>query len=478
LIFDAGFASIEYQNPETGVSMTLWTGRFQGKMDSAAWSLNASIHFDRRMASQDVRGSLAWASALAQARLLTLQEAGQIRAGLEAVEAEFRTGSFAFQESDEDIHTAVERRLGELIGPLAGKLHTGRSRNDQVATDFRLWILEALPLLDAAIRDLQSSLMERAETDFGLLMPGYTHLQRAQPVLLGHWWLAHFWPLQRDRERLADLAVRTAVLPLGSGALAGTPFAIDRAALADALGFASPSPNSIDAVSDRDFAAEFLFCAALCGVHLSRLAEAMVLFSSAEFGFFELSDAYATGSSLMPQKKNPDPFELARGKAGSLAGLLSGLLTTLKGLPSAYDKDLQEDKQPVFAAFDILAALLPVLAGALRTLSVRPERLRAGIDAGMLATDLADLLVEQGIPFREAHTLVGRAVQRAAETGQSLDALAPAEFQALGFPAEACGEADLQAGFDPKRSVSRRAATGGTAPGAVQEQLRQAKALL
>jgi argininosuccinate lyase len=474
--FEADFASLETQ--DIGVIMTLWKGRFQGNMDPSAWSLNASIKFDRRMASQDVHGSLAWASALEKAGLLTPQEAGQMRAGLEAVEAEFSAGSFAFQESDEDIHTAVERRLGEIIGPLAGKLHTGRSRNDQVVTDFRLWILEALPLMDAAIRDLQSSLVKRAEADFDLLMPGYTHLQRAQPVLLSHWWLAHFWPLQRDRERLSDLAGRTAVLPLGSGALAGVPFNIDREALAEALGFDSPSSNSIDAVSDRDFAAEFLFCAALCGVHLSRLAEAMVLFSSAEFGFFELPDAYATGSSLMPQKKNPDPFELARGKAGGLVGLLSGLLATLKGLPSAYDKDLQEDKQPVFAAFDTMAALLPVLAGALRTLAVRPERLRAGIDTGMLATDLADLLVGRGVPFREAHTLVGRAVRRAAETGQSLDALAPAEFQALGFPAEVCVEADLKAVFDPERSVARRAATGGTAPGAVEEQLRQAKALI
>jgi argininosuccinate lyase len=307
----------------------------------------------------------------------------------------------------------VERRLGELVGPLAGKLHTGRSRNDQVATDFRLWLLDHLPALESRLIDLQAALLKRAEAEAGIPMPGYTHLQRAQPVLLGHWWLSHFWPLQRDRQRLSELGKRTASLPLGSGALAGVPFPIDRQALADELGFASPAPNSIDAVSDRDFAAEFLFVAALAGVHLSRLAEAVILFSSAEFGYFELSDAYATGSSLMPQKKNPDVFELARGKAGGLIGALAGLLATLKGLPSAYDKDLQEDKPPVFHAFDTLAALLPVLAGAIATLTVKADRLQANLEAGMMATDLADYLVRKGLPFRQAHTLTGQAVQLA-----------------------------------------------------------------
>jgi argininosuccinate lyase len=318
--------------------MTLWGGRFSGKMDPAAWRLNASLAFDQRLAQQDIRGSTAWAQALEQAGILSPGESDQICQGLQAVAEEFAGGGFAFQDSDEDIHTAVERRLGELIGPAAGKLHTGRSRNDQVATDLRLWVLEAVSRLEAALLGMQQALVGRAEADMDLLMPGYTHLQRAQPILLSHWWLAHFWPLQRDRERLAELKRRTAVLPLGSGALAGTPFAIDRAALAGALGFLAPSPNSLDAVSDRDFAVEFLFCCALIGVHLSRLAEAVVLFTSAEFAYFELSDAYATGSSLMPQKKNPDVFELARGKAGTLTGLLTGLLAVLKGLPSTYDK--------------------------------------------------------------------------------------------------------------------------------------------
>src|SRR5512140_2771623 len=378
--------------------MTLWGGRFSGKLDPAAWTLNASLPFDQRLAKQDVEGSIAWASAIAQVGILSADEAKSIIAGLQTVGAEFESGVFAFAEADEDIHTASERRLGELIGPLAGKLHTGRSRNDQVATDFRLWMLEALPALDAAIAGLQATFIARAESDKDILMPGYTHLQRAQPILLSHWWLSHFWPLQRDRERLADLRKRVAVLPLGSAALAGTAFPVDRPALAQALGFDSASPNSLDAVSDRDFAAEFLFAAALLGVHLSKLAEAMVLFTSAEFGFFGLSDAFSTGSSLMPQKKNPDMFELARGKSGTLIGLLTGLLATLKGLPSTYDKDLQEDKLPVFNAYDTLLALLPVLSGAVETLSPRRERMRADIDAAMLATDLADYLVVKGTP--------------------------------------------------------------------------------
>ena len=454
--------------------MTLWGGRFSGKMDPAAWKLNASLPFDRRLALQDVRGSLAWAKAIQRAGVLTAEECRQICAGLETVRNEFAGGGFDFQESDEDIHTAVERRLGELIGPVAGKLHTGRSRNDQVATDFRLWLLDGIPSLYAALAELQSALTERAEKDFDILLPGYTHLQRAQPILLGHWWLSHFWPLQRDRERLAQLCQRTASLPLGSGALAGTAFPVDRLALTADLGFIQPSPNSLDAVSDRDFAAEFLFGAALTGTHLSKLAEAVVLFSSAEFGYFELSDAYSTGSSLMPQKKNPDVFELARGKAGTLLGSLTGLMATLKGLPSTYDKDLQEDKVPVFQAYDTLMALLPVLAGALRTLSVHPEGMRAAIDPSMLATDLADYLVGKGLPFRQAHTLAGQAVQLAGKLKKSLDALSIEEFQSL----DPSFDSTVYQVFDPQRSAARRNAIGGTAPEAVRLQLQNANKYL
>ena len=399
---------------------SLWGGRFSGKLNKACLRLlNTSLPFDQRMAIQDVKGSVAWAAALSQAGVLTEDESSRIISGLEAVEAEFESGSFAFADSDEDIHTAVERRLGELIGPLAGKLHTGRSRNDQVATDFRLWMLDALPELDAAIAGLQSTLVTLAEKHLSTLMPGYTHLQRAQPITLAHWLLSHFWALQRDRERLSDLRDRVAVLPLGCAALAGTAFPVDREALAESLGFDAPAPNSLDAVSDRDFAAEYLFCTAMVGVHLSKLSENVILFSTAEFGFFELSDAFSTGSSLMPQKKNPDMFELTRGKAGTLIGLLTGLLSTLKGLPSTYDKDLQEDKVPVFQATDTLLAILPVLAGALETMTVNEKRMLAAIDASMLATDLADYLVRKGVPFREAHGMAGKVVRVAAEKGSA-----------------------------------------------------------
>jgi argininosuccinate lyase len=451
--------------------MTLWGGRFSGKLDPQAWALNASLGFDRRLAPQDVRASVAWAQALEKAGVLAHDECAQICAGLEAIRGEFERQEFAFRESDEDIHTAVERRLGELIGPSAGKLHTGRSRNDQVATDLRLWLLEAIPNLEGALSGLQAVLVGRAEADLDIPLPGYTHLQRAQPILLGHWWLSHFWPLQRDRERLQQVCARTASLPLGSGALAGTAFPVERSGLAASLGFSQASPNSLDAVSDRDFAAEFLFCAALAGTHLSRMAEAVVLFSSAEFGFFELSDAFSTGSSLMPQKKNPDVFELARGKAGSLLGYLAGLMTTLKGLPSAYDKDLQEDKVPVFQAYDTLMAILPVLAGALRTLGLHPERMRAAIDPGMLATDLADTLVRKGMPFRQAHSLAGQAVQLAGKLGKPLDTLSLQEFQSL----TPLFDSDVYVVFDPLKSVARRNAIGGTAPEAVKMQLQNAK---
>lgn len=454
--------------------MKLWGGRFSQGLARDAWELNASLKFDQRLGPQDIRGSQAWARALQKAGILSADECARICAGLEAIGNEFKSQEFAFQDTDEDIHTAVERRLGELIGPLAGKLHTGRSRNDQVATDLRLWLLDFLPELENAIKGLQAALVDRAEKDMNVMMPGYTHLQRAQPILLSHWWLAHFWPLQRDGERLGELAKRVAQLPLGSGALAGTPYPVDRAALAADLGFDRPYLNSIDGVSDRDFVLEFLFCAALTGLHLSKLAEAMVLFCSAEFGYFELSDAYATGSSLMPQKKNPDVFELARAKAGTLIGYLSGLMTTLKGLPSAYDKDLQEDKVPAFSAFDTLTAVLPVLANALDSLTLRPERMRAGIDASMMATDLADYLVEKGIPFRQAHEAVGVTVQYAITQGKSLDGLSQAEFQAIHSE---FGQ-DVYSVFDPANSLSRRSALGGTAAGAVERQLQTAKEMI
>lgn len=449
---------------------TLWGGRFAQKLDQLAWDLNTSLPVDKRMAIQDVDGSRAWAEAIHRAGILTDKEYTSICLGLAAIKDEFSSERFSFVTSDEDIHTAVERRLTELIGDAAGKLHTGRSRNDQVATDFRLWMLEAIPTLDTALKDLQSALIDQAEKAGEIVMPGYTHLQRAQPILLAHWWLSHYWSLQRDRERLQDLTKRVSVLPLGSGALAGVPFNIDRLQLAELLGFAQVSQNSIDAVSDRDFAAEYLFCVTMIGIHLSKLAEQIVLYTSAEFGFFELSDAFSTGSSLMPQKKNPDVFELTRGKAGALIGLLTGLLATLKGLPSAYDKDLQEDKAPVFQGTDTLLAILPVIAGALRTITVKPERLSKAIDSTMMTTDLADYLVNKGVPFREAHAIVGKVVRAAGEKNIQLEKIPLEAYQAIGpF------EADVFQVFDARKSVEKRNGIGGTSLQSIQDQIQIAE---
>ena len=449
---------------------TLWGGRFAQKLDGLAFELNTSLPVDKRMAIEDVDGSRAWADAIHRAGILTDKEHASISLGLVTIKEEFSSGRFSFAPSDEDIHTAVERRLTELIGEAAGKLHTGRSRNDQVATDFRLWMLGALPTLDTALKDLQSALVEKAELAGETLMPGYTHLQRAQPILLGHWWLSHSWALQRDLERLQDLLKRVSVLPLGSGALAGVPFEIDRIALAKSLGFANVSQNSLDAVSDRDFAAEFLFCATMIGIHLSKLAEQIILYTSTEFGFFELSDAFSTGSSLMPQKKNPDVFELTRGKAGTLIGLLTGLLSTLKGLPSTYDKDLQEDKAPVFQAIDTLLAILPVTAGALRTINVKSDRLRNAIDSTMMATDLADYLVNKGVPFRKAHAMAGKVVRAARERMVPLEEMPVEAYQEIGpF------EADVYQVFDPMKSIEKRRAIGGTSLQSVQNQITKCR---
>ena len=450
---------------------TLWGGRFAQKLDSAAWDLNSSLPVDQRMAIQDVDGSIAWANALHKANILLDEEHASISLGLDTVRKEFSQGQFTFAPSDEDIHTAVERRLTELIGDIAGKLHTGRSRNDQVATDFRLWMLGAIPELASALKNLQTALVENAESAGETIMPGYTHLQRAQPILLAHWWLSHYHPLQRDIERLNDLVKRVSVLPLGSAALAGTSIAVDRNALAKSLGFAKPSPNSLDAISDRDFAAEYLFCTTMIGIHLSKLAEQIVLYTTAEFGFFELSDAFSTGSSLMPQKKNPDVFELTRGKAGTMIGVLTGLLATLKGLPSTYDKDLQEDKQPVFEATDILLVMLPVIANALRTITVKVERMRDAIDSTMMATDLADYLVDKGIPFRETHAIAGKIVRLAEEKKVGMEKLPLEAYQAE------CPEfeADVYQVFDALKSIEKRNAVGGTSLKSVTMQIAECK---
>lgn len=451
--------------------MTLWGGRFSNKLNQQAWDLNASLPVDQRLAIQDIDGSLAWANAIHQAGILTSEELTSISLGLDAIRKEFSSGQFSFTASDEDIHTAVERRLTELIGDVAGKLHTGRSRNDQVATDFRLWMLQTIPELQNALKEVQTSLVENAEVAEKTLMPGYTHLQRAQPILLAHWWLSHYHPLQRDYERLNDLVKRVSVLPLGSAALAGTSLAIDRIALAKSLGFAKPSENSLDAISDRDFAAEYLFCTAMISIHLSKLAEQIVLYTTSEFGFFELSDAFSTGSSLMPQKKNPDMFELARGKTGMMIGMLTGLLSTLKGLPSTYDKDLQEDKQPVFEATDTLLVILPVVANALRTITVKAERMHSAIDSTMMATDLANYLVDKGIPFRETHSIAGQIVRLAEEKKIQIEEL-PLEVYQTFCPAF---ETDIYQVFDPMKSIKKRNVIGGTSLQSVKNQIKKIK---
>jgi argininosuccinate lyase len=376
--------------------------------------------------------------------------------------------------ADEDIHTAVERRLGELIGPAAGKLHTGRSRNDQVATDLRLYLLGEMRSLDDALSQLQLAIVDSAEAHLGAIMPGYTHLQQAQPLLFSHWLMSFFWKFQRDRQRLDDAVQRTSICPLGSGALAGHPLGVDRQALAAELGFSGVAENSVDAVSDRDYVVEFLSWAALVQVHLSGLAEDLIIWSSREFGFVQVDEAYATGSSLMPQKRNPDSLELMRGKTGRIVGHLAGLLTTLKGLPSAYNKDLQEDKEALFDAIDTLAIEIPIAGGVIRTLKVNTGRMAEALDAATLATDLADYLVRRGVPFRQSHHLVGEAVRKADALGISLKELDLAEYQTI-HPDFA---ADVYACFDPQASVEARDAIGGTSPAAVRTQTEQARALL
>jgi argininosuccinate lyase len=451
--------------------MKLWGGRFAQETDALVRRFNDSLPFDVRLYAEDIRGSIAWAEGLVTAAILTPDEADTIVAGLNQVAAELAANAFQFQPGDEDIHTAVERRLIELVGPVGGKLHTGRSRNDQVATDFRLWLMPAIDRLQAELRQLQVALIEQAEGHLETLLPGYTHLQPAQPISWAHWLLAHFWPLTRDARRLAQARQQADALPLGSAALAGTTLAVDRPALAAKLGFSAVTPNSLDAVSDRDFAADFLYAGAMLAVHLSRLAEQLILFSSAEFGFVQLADQFSTGSSLMPQKKNPDSLELTRGKSGRLIGHLTGLLATLKGLPSTYDKDLQEDKEPVFDAFDNLMLILPVMAGVIKTLQLRPERMTAQLEAGLLATDLADYLVHKGVPFREAHGLVGAAVQLAEQTGREINQLSLAELQAI----SSYFSEGVSVVFDMQQALQRRNIPGGTGPAAVAAQLAAAR---
>ena len=454
--------------------MKLWGGRFDKATDSLLHQFNASLSFDVRLYNEDITGSIAWARGLARAGVLTEDETNEIVVGLDQVRAELANKTFVFHPADEDIHTAVERRLTELIGPVGGKLHTGRSRNDQVATDLRLYLLKEMAVLDQALVQLAGATIEKAEAHLKVIMPGYTHLQQAQPLLFSHWLMSFFWKFQRDRERLADMEKRASTLPLGAGALAGNPLGIDRRSLAAELNFATVAENSIDAVSDRDFIVEFLAWAALLQTHLSGLAEDLVIWSSREFGFVEVDDAYATGSSLMPQKKNPDSLELIRGKSGRMLGHLVGLLTTLKGLPSTYNKDLQEDKEALFDALDTLALELPIVTGVIHTLKVNGARMAAALDDACLSTDLADYLVHSGVPFRQSHHLIGRVVRRADELGVSLKELDLADYQAIhpNFGQDVYSVLSFQA------SVEARDAEGGTAPSAVKDQIERAKKVL
>ncbi len=445
----------------------LWGGRFTGKTDPLMEQFNASIAFDKQMWQVDIAGSQAYARALDRGGLLTAAEAEQIVTGLDQVAEEWAHGEFAIVDGDEDIHTANERRLTELIGSVAGKLHTGRSRNDQVATDVRLWLRGEIEHLRRHQRELIAAAVERAAEEIDILMPGYTHLQPAQPVRWSHWLLSHVWAWQRDASRLDELAARVNVMPLGSGALAGNPFAIDRERLAEDLDFAGITHNSMDGVSDRDFIAEFLFWAALTMIHLSRFAEDLIVYSSHEFGFVTLADAYSTGSSLMPQKKNPDALELLRGKSGRSMGQLTGLMATLKGLPSTYNKDLQEDKEPLFDAVTSLSGSLQIACGVLSTLTVNPAFMRAALVPEMLATDLAEYLVRKGVPFRDAHHVAGAAVQMAELQGIPLSELDLTDLQKL----HGAFEADVADVWSFERSVERRDVEGGSSRRAVLAQI-------
>jgi argininosuccinate lyase len=454
--------------------MKLWGGRYETETDELMHRLNRSIGFDQRLWKADLEGSIAWAQGLGEAGLLAGEEVETIVEGLREVWKEWESGAFVIQESDEDIHSANERRLTELVGEVGGKLHTGRSRNDQVATDARLYLRAEVKQLQDEIRALQAALVEQAERHLDLLMPGYTHMQQAQPIRWSHWVMQWVWMLERDHARLADAARRVNLSPLGAGALAGHSLGVDPATVAAALGFDGVLHNSLDAVSDRDFILETLSAGAILGTHLSRLAEDLILYASAEFGFVRLDPRYTTGSSLMPQKANPDALELARGKSGRLIGNLVSLLVTVKGLPSSYDKDLQEDKEPLFDTLDTLHALLPVLAGLVVTLEPQEARMRAALDDAMLATEVADYLVRRGVPFRQAHHLAGRAVALAEERRVPLRDLSLDDYQSI----HSAFEEDVSALWDFERAVDAKGGAGGTSRQSVQAQIAVARAVL
>ena len=454
-------------------SHSLWGGRFAAKPADLMRRINASIDVDRRLAAEDIAGSRAHAAMLAQTGVIEAADAAAIQDGLDRIEGEIERGVFPFREELEDIHMNVEARLAELIGPAAGRLHTARSRNDQVALDFRLWTREACDRAAGGLRELQRALLRRAETEAATLMPGFTHLQPAQPVTFGHHLMAYVEMFGRDAGRFEDARARMNESPLGAAALAGTAFPIDRHMTAGTLGFARPTANSLDSVSARDFALEALSAAAICATHLSRLAEELVIWTSPAFGFVKLTDAFTTGSSIMPQKRNPDAAELIRAKVGRILGALTSLMVVMKGLPLAYGKDMQEDKAPTFQAFDDLELSIAAMAGMVDDLQPVRERMAAAAGEGFsTATDMADWLVRTiGVPFREAHHLTGRAVARAETLGLGLADLPLAELQAI----DPRFNTGVYAILSVAASAASRASYGGTAPEQVRAQIARWK---
>ncbi|KAI0341802.1 argininosuccinate lyase, partial [Trametopsis cervina] len=459
---------------EQPTKQKLWGGRFTGKTDPLMHEFNQSLRYDKRMYAADITGSIAYSKALTKVGILTKDEETKIVRGLEVVRKEWEANTFVIQADDEDIHTANERRLSELIGPLGGKLHTGRSRNDQVATDMRLWLLNEVKEIEAGLKGLIRVMVERADKEQDILLPGYTHLQRGQPIRWSHLLLSHAFSFNADLQRLQQLIPRISVLPLGSGALAGNPFVVDRDFLAQELGFQSVSENSLYGVGDRDFIVEFMMWASLAMTHMSRIAEDLIIYSTAEFGFVTLSDAYSTGSSIMPQKKNPDSLELLRGKSGRVFGNMAGFLMTLKGLPSTYNKDLQEDKEPLFDVVDTASACFKIAEGVIATMEVHGDKMRQALTMDVLATDLADYLVRKGIPFRETHHISGRAVALAESRKCQLDELTLQDFQGL---SDKFSE-DVHAVFDFEASVERRQSIGGPSRKMLERQISVLRAAL
>ena len=453
------------------MSNRMWGGRFAGGPSDIMEEINASVDFDKRLAGQDIRGSLAHAKMLATVGILSPEDAAAIERGLTTIQGEIESGAFPFSRALEDIHMNVESRLGELVGPTAGRLHTARSRNDQVATDMRLWVRDAIDTLDGQLADLQTALAEQALAHADVLMPGFTHLQSAQPVTFGHHLLAYVEMLSRDRGRFADGRRRLNESPLGSAALAGTSFPIDREMTAKALGFDRPTANSLDSVSDRDFVLETLAAASICAVHLSRFAEEIVLWTSAQFGFVRLSDAFSTGSSIMPQKRNPDAAELVRGKAGRIVGALAAVLVVMKGLPLAYSKDMQEDKEGTFDALHSLSLCIAAMAGMVRDMEPDAKAMKRAAGAGYAtATDLADWLVRVlGLPFREAHHVTGRIVALAAERKLGLEKLSLADLQAV----EPRVTEEVFGVLGVEKSARSRTSYGGTAPANVRREAKR-----